>query len=83
MENQNEAPYKNPWHRPMDPMYGPPMYKTSVTPTRYRGFLIYHRLECVWDVVKDGTCITQRAGFNGAKRAIDDICEEQGHDVCA
>lgn len=63
--------YKNPWHKPGKPEYGPINYETNVLPTEYNGHLIYHRLNSVWDVVKNGVCITQRAGFNGAKRYID------------
>lgn len=63
--------YKNPWHRPANSEYGPEFY-TNVGPfTRYKGFEIHHRLGQVWDVVLDGECKTQRAGFDGAKRWID------------
>lgn len=65
--------YKNPWHRKG---HGPPKYRTESRPTKYRGHLIYQRIKGhVWDVVKDGACITQRAGMGGAKRAIDAITE--------
>lgn len=30
----------------------------------------------VWDVVKDGQCVTQMAGLNGAKQAIDELIAE-------
>ena len=63
--------YQNPWHDPVKPQYGPKCYTTSVKPTKYKGFLIYHRLDRVFDVVLDGVCVTQRAGFNGAKSYID------------
>lgn len=66
------ATYKNPWHKPTKPEYGPAMYSTDVKPVEYRGYLIYQRIHGhVWDVVKDGVCITQRAGPNGARRFID------------
>lgn len=70
------AQYKNPWHRPGRPEYGPPAYQTDATPEEYRGFLIYNRIprHC-WDVVRGGECITQRAGPNGARRAIDEMIE--------
>ena len=55
-------------------MYGPENYSTDEKPVLYRDHLIYERIEgCVWDVVKDGSCITQLAGLNGAKRAIDKL----------
>ena len=38
----------------------------------YDGFLIYHRTPLVWDVVKDGACITQRAGPKGCRQFIDE-----------
>ena len=65
------ARYRNPWHTPGKPEYGPPEYTTGVKPTEYRGYLIYQRISGhVWDVVKDGVCITQRAGINGAKSYV-------------
>jgi hypothetical protein len=68
--------YKNPWHKRFEPMYGPAEYITNVQPEEYKGFLIYERIdEAVWDVVKDGACVTQRAGINGAKRYIDEVAE--------
>jgi hypothetical protein len=68
--------YTNPWHKPLNSMYGPAEYETSAHPSEYRGFLVYERISghC-WDVVQHGACITQRAGPNGAKRAIDQLLE--------
>lgn len=64
--------YRNPWHHPRQPMYGPANYETDVKPVEYRGFLIFQRIEGhVWDVVKDGVCQSQLAGPNGARRYID------------
>lgn len=72
------ASYKNPWHNPGKPYdYGPENYSTSAKPVEYRGFLIYHRLPGVWDVVKNGTCVTQMAGQNGARSAVDDMLEDR------
>jgi hypothetical protein len=66
--------YINPWHRPDRVAGGPEKYTTDVKPTEYRGFLIYERIKGkVWDVVKDGKCVTQRAGIHGAQKAIDSI----------
>ncbi len=68
VEQQHEiARYHNPWHRPGKPEYGPEMYETTARPTRVGEYLIYERVpgEC-WDVVLADTCVTQRAGKNGA-----------------
>lgn len=64
--------YSNPWHRPGQPQQGPREYSTDAKPIEYQGHQIFERLpgKC-WDVVKDGTCVTQRAGLAGAKRFID------------
>lgn len=67
------ATYTNPWHKPGKPEYGPAIYQTDAAPTEYGGHLIYHRQAQVWDVVKDGACVTQMAGPDGARRAIDAI----------
>lgn len=74
------AKYKNPWHSPKErssKFENAPFYETNVKPTEYRGFKIYHRHTEVWDVVRDGVCVSQRAGFNGAKRFIDQIHENK------
>jgi hypothetical protein len=73
--------YLNPWHKPGKPEYGPPAYETDVKPAEYRGFLIFHRLPQVWDVVKDGRCVTQRAGPNGARQFIDHMPENLFSDM--
>lgn len=66
--------YINPWHvRGKDAVYGPPEYVTTIRPHKYREYLIFNRVGDVWDVVKDGRCVTQRAGINGAKQAIDEM----------
>lgn len=70
------ATYRNPWHKPADNRYGPASYETSATPADYGDHLIYERIkDHVWDVVKDGVCVTQMAGPNGARRAIDALNE--------
>lgn len=56
--------------------FGPAIYETDARPFQYSGFEIYHRLERVWDVVKDGVCIHQAAGIEGAKRHIDALPAE-------
>ncbi len=67
------AKYKNPWHNPKDNRYGPAFYQTDATPTKHAGCEIYHRTPSTWDVVKNGVCVTQRAGFNGAKQAAEEV----------
>jgi hypothetical protein len=65
--------YKNPWHNPRTGQYGPPVYETNVKPVHYKGYQIYQRIEgAVWDVVKDGVCVTQMAGPRSARRYVDD-----------
>jgi hypothetical protein len=68
-----KARYKNPWHKPLKPMYGPEFYETEVDPIEYRGYLIYERLPAVFDIVRDGVCLSQYAGLNGAKGFIDTL----------
>lgn len=66
--------YDNPWHRPGKSETGPAIYITDATPAEYRGYLIFQRIRgAVWDVVKDGTCVAQRAGFTGALAAVDEL----------
>jgi len=70
------ARYENPWHDPTDRM-SRSHFETDIRPVKYRGYLIYHRIKSssggdCYDVVKDDLCLTQRAGLNGAKKAIDD-----------
>lgn len=72
----NETTYKNPWHDPKDSSYGPAFYKTDAEPVEYGGYLIYQRWDRyadVYDVVKDEVCVTQMAGPNGARQAIDKL----------
>lgn len=63
--------YRNPWHRAdARDMYGPEFYETDAAPIAHAGSLIYERIRGkVWDVVRDGACVTQRAGLDGAKEA--------------
>lgn len=66
--------YRNPWHHPAHPQQGPREYTTDARPVAYRGYLIYPRIPgVVWDVVKGGECVTQRAGLSGAKAFIDEL----------
>jgi hypothetical protein len=69
----SKTSYRNPWHKEGRPEFGPAFYQTDVKADEYRGYLIYHRTMSVWDIVKDGSCVTQRAGVNGARQAIDEL----------
>ena len=71
--------YRNPRYRPGVPVYGPPVYETAVRPVSHGGYLLYHRQKHVWDVVRDGVAVTQRAGLAGARRAVDELNEQEGH----
>lgn len=70
--------YRNPWHNPAHPNQGPRVYETDAQPIEYGGYLIYQRIPgVVWDVVRDGVCVTQRAGLSGAKSFIEEqVCRE-------
>lgn len=70
--------YKNPWHQPAHPIYGPEFFETSKRPASYRGYLIFHRLDDVFDIVRDGACVGQCAGPNGARRAVDQMIAKPG-----
>ena len=64
------AEYKNPFTT------GPKYFTGGKLVTEYLSYLIYQRwdkYDDVFDVVKDGVCITQLAGLNGAKRAIEKL----------
>jgi len=70
------AKYRNPWHKPHNDAYGPAFYQTDAKPIAHAGHLLYQRIpgpvgRCCWDVVKDGVCIAQRAGRDGAMRAAE------------
>lgn len=81
------ATYKNPWYdasRGHDPEF----YTTEAKPREYRGYLIYNRIpgkpgHGCWDIVKDGVCVTQRAGDtnHGLNKIIDEIIENNGVDL--
>jgi hypothetical protein len=64
--------YRNPWHKPGLPHYGPAFYETDATPVRHAGCDIYERVKgAVWDVVYQGACLTQCAGLGGARLAAE------------
>jgi len=74
--------YKNPWHSKRD-RFSKSHFETDARPIKYGDCIIYHRIRStskggdVWDVVLNGLCVTQRAGLNGAKQAIDNRDWEQ------
>jgi hypothetical protein len=66
-----KATYRNPWHK-SNGTQGPQFYETEAKPLEYAGCLIYERIRgACWDVVRDGVCLHQRAGLNGAKAAAE------------
>ncbi len=67
------ATYKNPFHS--EKYHGSkPIIETDAKPLEYKGFVIYERIRgSVWDVVKNGSVVTMRAGLNGAKQFIDQL----------
>ncbi len=70
--------YGNPWHKPGRPEYGPALYEARGKPVAHAGALIFERVSgCVWDVVVNGVCVTQRAGLRGAKQAAEESKETQ------
>lgn len=71
------AKYTNPFYSPKI-LGSQPEIQTDVQPIEHKGYLIYERIKgSVWDIVKDGICVTMMAGLNGAKRAIDMINKKQ------
>ena len=70
------ATYRNPWHNAKNNTYGPAVYETSAEPVQYGGYQLYMRVQgrpgaCGVDVVREGVCVTQMAGMNGARRSVD------------
>jgi len=67
--------YKNPWYNPRrNSSYDPEYYETDAKPKEYKGYLIYERIPGqVWDIVKDGVCVGQMAGPNGARQRVDEL----------
>src|SRR5690606_18799365 len=73
--------FRNPWHKPGLLHYGPEFYVTDVKPAEYRGFQIFNRFRGSWMLVKDGVCLTDRAG-GGALRSLADalLGDKTDHD---
>lgn len=57
--------------------YGPEIYETDAKPADYRGHQIFRRLPSCFDIVRDGSCISQCAGLNGAIRRIDTLLAQE------
>jgi hypothetical protein len=70
---QTEVSYLNPWSPYLRDSERE--FKTRVKPVQHRGFKIYQRIPNSFEVVKDGVCVAQRAGLEGAKRAIDNLLD--------
>jgi hypothetical protein len=48
------------------------MFSTAAKPIHYRGFQIFERIKGrSFELVKDGVCLTQRAGRNGPRNLVD------------
>ncbi|CAD1792709.1 hypothetical protein AE929_09600 [Xanthomonas arboricola] len=70
------ATYLNPWHGKVAlSSECTPTFTTDSKPKQHRGFLIYQRVPGSFEVVKDGVCLTQRAGLHGALWAIDNLID--------
>jgi len=65
--------YSNPWHKG-GKGFGPEFYNPERKVMSHCGFDIFYRAGC-FDVVQSGSCHTQMAGINAAKR----WCEENEH----
>lgn len=63
--------YANPWAKPFEPQE----YRRTVEPIDHAGAQIFRVCDKQYDVVKGGTCITQRAGLSGAKLAAESVAD--------
>lgn len=73
--------YRNPWFTPGKAHYGPEFFSTDAKPVAYRGFQIVERIKGhSWELVKDGVCLTQRAGRNGPKQLADALLGDASED---
>lgn len=72
MSGEAKFRYRNPWHDGLN--YGPEFFETTVKPVEYRGFQIVHRFKDSHELVKDGVCLTIRAGKNGPRNLADALC---------
>lgn len=74
------ATYRNPWFTTSG-NYGPEFYKTDAKPVEYRGFQIFQRIPGAWELVKDGVCLTQRAGKQGPRNLADALLGDASDDM--
>lgn len=61
--------YLNPWSA--DPVSNPEYFESYAQPIDYRGFQIVRRFPKSHELVKDGVCLTQRAGGGALKSLVD------------
>jgi hypothetical protein len=76
-----EYRYKNPWAKSYEPQE---YIRNCQPPIDHAGCKIYHVLPEQWDTVKNGVCIAQRCGLEGAKHAADLVSDMESpsfHDV--
>ena len=62
--------YTNPFHSPQY-QGSKPIITTSAAPEEYKGHLIFKIHKAHFDVVQNGALVTQMAGLNGARGAVD------------
>lgn len=72
--------YRNSFHNPNNPMYGPEFYERNAEPVEYRGYWIVKVLDRWFDIVKDGVCIHQYGSDRAAREIINRI-ESQKSDA--
>lgn len=69
-----EYRYKNPWHNPAS-SFSKPEFVCHSHPINYMGYQIFHRGKSksypIFDVLKEGACVTQRNSLNAAMNFID------------
>lgn len=62
--------YANPWHKPGQPQYGPPMYSTDAKGVTYRGYTLYKVKKKQVDIVKDDICLHQVCTLAAAQKWV-------------
>lgn len=67
--------YLSPWSP--DPFRKPEYFTTTMAPVEYRGFHIFQRLPKSHELVKDGVCLTQRAGGGELRSLVDALCGDR------
>lgn len=67
--------YKNPWWKSANNS-SPEFYENNAKKIgSYRGIDVFEIFSAHFDFVKDGTCVTQRAGITKYKKAIDNLLD--------